>query len=630
MLSGAAVHPCAAQQPPVAAANPTLLEGLGPIELTTPPTTNTQFARPSFPLVALRQDRPTEPNPNAPDTANPNADSAGPDKVGEKQESEKQDTEKQGTEKQAGPNQTGANQAGAGEANAVKPVNQPEDIEAALLSSPALTLADVIASTIQSFPVIEQARLQANVAAGELTSARGFYDHKLQAYSLAEPTGFYESHRSGVGLARQLWWGGYLSAGYRSGRGKFAPWYKERETNKGGEFKVAYVQPLLQGRAIDPARVELLQANLRVQAVGPEIERTILYVARDSAVIYWQWVATGGYLNAQEELLKLAETRGEQLEKLVKAGKNKAVDIIYNDKLVAERRVKTIETRQKFREIAVKLSFFLRDGNGAPLYPLEEWVPQAFPQIEALEPGDYMADLAAATSRRPEMRLLNLDVQQKTWDLRLAQNQLAPQLDLISGASQDIGTPASSPDDKGQFELELGIEGEVPIQRRKARGKIQSTRGELAKLDQKIREQQDKIGIELKTARNALDQAFLEIGRAEEALKASIEVLRRFNIAFREGQTDLVYINLLESEVTESEIKLIESRLKWYVALAEMQAALALDPLDQAVGLFSRIPAMPPVQEQPQQAEQQPQAQPQEKMQQQPPQQPQVEAPPTR
>ncbi len=56
-----------------------------------------------------------------------------------------------------------------------------------------------------------------------------------------------------------------------------------------------------------------------------------------------------------------------------------------------------------------------------------------------------------------------------------------------------MGTPASTPDDKGQFELEIGIEGDVPIQRRKARVRSRAHSGKLAQLDQKIREQQDKI-----------------------------------------------------------------------------------------------------------------------------------------
>ncbi len=483
------------------------------------------------------------------------------------------------------PKATDSNASGAKSAQP-----NPDQGTADPLALPGLTLADVVASTIQAFPQIEQARLQAGVAAGEATSAWGFYDHKLQGYSLGEPTGYYENYRSGIGVARQLWWGGYLSAGYRNGRGDFAPWYKERETNKGGELKLALVQPLLQGRAIDPSRVAVLQANLRVQAVAPEIERQILSISRESAEIYWQWVAAGAYLRSQEELLKLAEIRGEQLRDLVKAGKNKSIDLTFNDQLIAERKLKAIETRQKFREYGVKLSFYLRDEVGQPLYPREEWVPQSFPNIEALPPGDFPSDMSAALSRRPELRGLSLDVQQAILDLRLAENQTAPQLDLISAASQDVGTPVSSINDKGQFELELGIEGELPIQRRKARGKIQSTRNKIAQLEQKIRQQQDKIGVELMTARNALDQAALEIVQAEAALRSSKEVVEMYYFAFEKGQVDLIYINLLESKVNEFEIKLAQAREKWYVALAAMQAALGLDPLEQALSVSARSP----------------------------------------
>ncbi len=465
-----------------------------------------------------------------------------------------------------------------------------EEVAKDPLSLPGLTLADVVASTINSFPQIEQARLQAGVAAGQATSALGFYDHKLEAYSLGEPTGYYENVRSGIGVARQLWWGGYVSADYRNGRGDFQPWYKERETNKGGEVKLSLVQPLLQGRAINPAQVAVLQANLRIQAVAPEIERQILQLSRESAEYYWQWVATGAYLRSQQDLLTLAETRNEQLKELVSAGKNKAIDLIINDSLIADRRLKVIESRQKFREYGVKLSFYLRDEAGQPLYPREEWVPQSFPPIDALPPGDFPTDLASALSRRPELRGYMLDVQQTTLDLRLAENQTAPQLDLISVASQDVGTPSSSINDKGQFELEVGVEGSLPIQRRKARGKIQETRNKLAQLEQKIRLQQDKIGVELRTARNSLDQAVLEITQAEAALRSAREVVERYYFAFKQGQVDLIYINLLESKVTEYEIKLVESREKWYVALAAMQAALGLDPLEQALNLISISP----------------------------------------
>ena len=480
------------------------------------------------------------------------------------------------------------------------PLASPPLIEPALapmlapFNSGKLALADVIASVAQSFPKIEQARLQGGIASGEIMSANGFYDHKLQGYTLADPTGVYRNYRQGIGVARQLWWGGYLSAGYRLGRGDFEPWYKERETDKSGEFKLGLVQPLLQGRAIDPARVALFQANLRQQAVAPEIERALLNNALEASEHYWNWVAAGGILEAQRELLELAETRTKQLQDLVKAGKNKAVDLLINDQLVAERKLKVIDSEQKYRATSYKLSLFLRNEVGDPMVPSDDWLPGNFPAVQPMMPGDFDADMASAMVQRPEPRLINLELQQVTWDNRLARNQTLPQLDLITEGSQDAGDPASSANDKSRFELEFGLQGELPIQRRKARGKIQMTNAKLAKLQQDLRWQEDKIGAELRTARMSLDNASQGVAQAEAALRSAITTLDSFRFAFSEGKTDLVYLNLQESKVNETEIKLIEEQTKWFEALAEMQAALGLDPIEQAIIVSNLPPATTP------------------------------------
>ena len=135
----------------------------------------------------------------------------------------------------------------------------------------------------------------------------------------------------------------------------------------------------------------------------------------------------------------------------------------------------------------------------------------------------------------------------------------------------------------------VGVQGEVPIQRRKARGKIQSTSAKMAQIEQKLRLQRDKIGAELQTAYNALLLSVQAVEQAELALRAAVETLSRYRFGFERGKVDLIYINLLESKVNESEIKLVEAQRNWFVALAEMQAALGLDPLDQAM-LISLLP----------------------------------------
>jgi hypothetical protein len=221
-----------------------------------------------------------------------------------------------------------------------------------------LQLSDVIASLYRSFPVIEQARLQAGVTAGQSVSAWGAYDTKIEGYTLNQPLGFYETYRHGLGAARQTWWGGYLGAGYRIGRGNFEPWYKERQTNDGGEFKLALIQPLLQGRAIDAQRVEIFQANLRRMAVTPEVQANILLYSLEAAEAYWYWQSAGAILKAQYRLLELADVRRKQLEALLAAEQGKQIDLILNDQLIADRRGKVIETEQKLWQAAAKLSLY--------------------------------------------------------------------------------------------------------------------------------------------------------------------------------------------------------------------------------------------------------------------------------
>ncbi len=452
-----------------------------------------------------------------------------------------------------------------------------------------LTLADVIASLYRAYPQILATRRESQVAAGDLLAAFGSYDTKLEGYALSEPTGFYENYRHGIGVARQTWWGGYVSAGYRIGRGDFQPWYKERETEKGGEFKLGFSLPLLQGRAIDPQRVAVFQASLSRRAVEPKIQQAILETAADAVSAYWGWVAAGGVLQAQRELLALAETRGEQYEAGVQAGKFAEIDLLLNQQLIAERRGKLLETEQKYRATAFKLSLFLRDRSGQPLVPQDAWLPKRFPVIEPLPESEFTDDLQQALRRRPEPRLLQIERRQVELDRQLATNNRLPRFDLIAEASQDVGSPASSTDDKGEMRLIVGLESQLPIQRRKARGKQRATSAKIAQLNDKLRLQRDKIGTELLTAHNSLRLAAQIVDQTEASLRAAIETLERYRFAFERGKIDLIYLNLLETKVNETEIKLVDAQRNWFAALVQMQIALGLDPLDQAL-LIAELP----------------------------------------
>jgi outer membrane protein TolC len=452
-------------------------------------------------------------------------------------------------------------------------------------SAERLTIADVVASTYRSFPALEQVRLEAQIASGRSTSAFGAFDTRLQAHSLSEPTGFYRNYRHALGVMRRTWWGGYVEAGYRLGRGDFAPWYKERETNRGGEFGVGVGIPLLQGRAIDASRIAVFQAGLSQQAVGPQIQAAVLEHGLAAAQAYWEWIAAGSRLEAQIELLDLAKERQQQFEDGAKAGKFPQIDVVFNKQLLAERASKQTQAEQKFRAAGFKLSLYLRDESGSPLIPDDNWLPKHFPIIDLVTQFDFNTDYQAALSRRPELTLLTIESQQIQWDRRLALNQRMPALDLVSEATQDTGAAVSSANDKGRFELLVGVQSDFPIQRRNAQGKVLQTSAKISQLEQKIILQRDKIGIELRTGQNALLLAGKQVEQIDEALKAAFETLQAYRFAFQKGFKDLLYLNILETKANEVEIYMIDAQRDWFIALAQTQAAAGLDPLEQAMAI---------------------------------------------
>ena len=304
---------------------------------------------------------------------------------------------------------------------------------------------------------------------------------------------------------------------------------------------------------------------------------------------YWDWVAAGRILSARRDLLEIAELRGKQYQAGFEAGKFAEIDVVLNRQLIAQRSAKAIESERKYRVSALKLALFLRDDTGQPLVPSDGWRPAAFPIIAPLPPANIEAEIALAVERRPEPRRLRIELRQLSLDRQLASNQMLPQFDFVVSGAQDVGQPATRADDKGEFVLVIGAAGEVPIQRRKARGKLQATSAKIAQLTEKLRLQRDKIAIELRAAYTSLELTAQVVQQAELAFKTALDTLDRYRFAFDRGKIDLFYLNLLEINTNETEIELIEAQQAWFDALATYQAAAGLDPFDQAT-ILSQLP----------------------------------------
>jgi outer membrane protein TolC len=439
-----------------------------------------------------------------------------------------------------------------------------------------LALDAVVSSVYANFPLLEVARYQRNIANAEIVSANGNFDTKLKASTENGPLGYYQTYRQSIGVTQPLYGGSEVFGGYRVGRGNFQPWYGERQTNGNGEFKGGVQVPLVRNRSIDARRAELWKSTYARQRTEPEIQIQLIEFVRDGSLQYWDWVAASKKEAIAEQLLTLATGRNDGIRKRVEAGDLDPPDADDNQRIIVSRQAKEIDAERKARQSAVKLSLYYRDNMGQPVIPLESWVPE-FPDPPLLTEDQLQSDISVALSMRPELQALDILRREIDVDYAAAQNDYLPQVDALVMGSQDNGVPTSSKKDKSPFELEAGVYAEVPIQRRKARGKMSALEAKVSQIVAKRRMTEDKIRTEVQATFAALTAARQRVVQAREAVRLAKYMAEVEQKKFDNGSSDLLAVNLREQQAAEAAETEVDALLDYFQAQAIYRAALAQD-----------------------------------------------------
>ncbi len=448
-------------------------------------------------------------------------------------------------------------------------VTNKTEIDTSVTDNGGISLGSVLQSVADCYPEISIAIGEIEAASGKTLASWGKFDTIASAHSISQPLGFYQTYRNGVGLSRPLYSGGEVYGTYRIGDGNFEPWYGERETNEGGEFKAGFDLPLLKDRNIDKRRAGVQTAQLQQQQLSANIETRLLNFERLATQAYWDWVANGQAVTIQRQLLELAETRVDQIDKRMAAGDLATIAGIDNDRFIAKRKNGLIKARRGLEKAAIKLSMFYRDASCQPIVADATDLPPNFPSENALLQQQILTDIQTALSNRPEMLELAAARQEAFVKLQYAENLLLPKLDIKGFAGQDVGGETSSTGDKTPFELQFGVFAEVPIERREGAGKVAQARGKIKQLEAKRQLVSDKIRASIQDAASAVNNAAEQILQSKENARLTAQSLRLGRLAFDAGDIDLLALNIYESSVADANLQLLEAQYKYFSGLAK-------------------------------------------------------------
>lgn len=443
-------------------------------------------------------------------------------------------------------------------------------------SSP-LTLEQVLRAVDDTFPLLEAARRDQDAADAALLSAEGAFDPQLRLRGATVAGGYYEYARGDVSVQQptQLW-GTTFFAAYRLGRGLSSggipDYYGEYETNEAGEVRAGVQIPLLRNGPIDSRRAGIRRAELGRPIATLATEMAALQYRRAAAERYWDWVAAGRRLDIARALLELATTRDDGIRVRVERGDLPGIERVDNQRVMAQRRGGVVSAERSLQRAAIELSLFVRDPQGRAILPDEARRPADLPPVTPLPPATAEADLEAAPTRRPEVRRLTAMRSQFEVDRDLARNQMLPAVDVVVAASQDLGAGSTR---RSNPELDASLVLEVPILNRTARGRLEGARAGIARVEEQLRFQNDRVRADVRDARSAVDAAVRRAELAAQELDVARQVEAAERVNFELGNSTILAVNLREQASAEAAVREVDARADYHRAVAAYLAAAA-------------------------------------------------------
>ncbi|MGA1192312.1 MAG: TolC family protein [Bdellovibrionota bacterium] len=406
-----------------------------------------------------------------------------------------------------------------------------------------VTLTRVLTSTSNHHPQVQAALAALDGAKGTLLSAQGGFDPTISLNGQWYGSGYYDGSRafsSELSIPLETA-SSNLFVGGRNSRGEFPIYEDQYKTLRDGEVGAGIRLSLLRGNLIDRRRTDLAVGELQLEQQEQELQAVELFLQQEAALAFWEWSVRKHQIRVFQELLEVSERRQSQFEEQVKLGQLARIEALDNSRTILNRREKLLEQEQTFQQAAQKLSLFLRDESGDPVYASED-MKSVLPQPLKVIP-EYRAKLEKAIKERPDIKALTTQLETLERERSLLENNLLPALDLETAVTRDYGEGDAS---REGTEWKGMLTFEVPLYRRTAKGKLGEVNARIRETRQELRLIRDRL--------RALSRSLLEILERSysqyQVLKDDVSITKELEEGefekFQAGASNLMLVAMRE------------------------------------------------------------------------------------
>lgn len=425
---------------------------------------------------------------------------------------------------------------------------------------------DVQKAVVENFSLLQEARLKPEESKANLTSATGDFDTKLKVKTSNRIDEKFDYQFIESSVEKQIGGAGLkLFMGYLQGLGRIPAYTGLYETDSAGEGFVGVSVPLLRDRKIDQSRYQLSVAKIENEMASQELELKKSFYIYKALSAYEKWRLAYAKYGLKKKLVDIASDRQTMLEKRVHAGDLENYKLIDNQRSVDKRNEELLAAELELENARVQLSLYMRSKSGEPI-DLKQRVPAHFDRRD-ISKKDFEIEPQAL----PQAQLIDAEISMNKEVEKLSRNQALPALNLEATTYRRLSGEA----DGDPTRYQVGLQFEIPVENRKARGKAAASQYKIKALEYKKTYFKSELEAHLEqlfaTARLHSERTLIierEVKRAQFVAEAERK-------RWKQGEADLFVVALREQEAADAEARLRAA--EYEVAQSELDRKLILN-----------------------------------------------------
>jgi outer membrane protein len=360
--------------------------------------------------------------------------------------------------------------------------------------------------------------------------------------------------------------------------------------------------PVMQNRAIDPARRAIRVAQVGKERSALSLRRTLLETVNAVEQAYWTLVAAQRDVEIKQQSVTLAEQQQSDVQARIDAKTTPESDIAQPTAEIGRRRGDLYASEEARARAERALKLLMLENESDPLWDTEVRAVDA-PDITP-NAGQTTAELQAAlkdaAEYRPELADVAARLKLQDIEIEAANDRLKPQLDLVasytarglSGSEHDArvpiqgipvvfndefdGGPLTSLHNLARMrfpDASVGVQVSIPIGNRAAKADVavaQSARRQTLSLRDK---EAQRIAVEVRNAVTALQTASQRLEAARVSREAAEVQLRAEQDRFEAGLTTTFLVLTRQNDLAAARVTETTALTAYRRGLAELARA---------------------------------------------------------